>query len=79
MLVSTDYGLTWKKAKLTRPPAKYAWYTWESEASFGGNGYYEIWARAYDNKGSTQPVRQPWNPKGYLGNVIHRIPVLVAA
>ena len=79
VLVSTDYGLTWKKAKLTRPPAKYAWYTWESEASFGGKGYYEIWARAYDNKGSTQPVRQPWNPKGYLGNVIHRIPVLVAA
>ena len=78
VLVSTDYGLTWKRAKLMRPPNKYAWNSWETELSFGTKGYYEIWARAYDNKGGTQPIRQPWNPKGYLGNVIHRIPVLVA-
>ncbi|MFQ6023647.1 MAG: sulfite oxidase [Acidiferrobacterales bacterium] len=79
VLVSTDYGLTWQRAKLSRPPNNYAWYSWETAVSFGGKGYYEIWARAYDNKGGTQPFRQPWNPKGYLGNVIHRIPVLVAA
>ena len=41
-------------------------------------GYHEIWARAWDQNGNTQPPIQPWNPKGYLGNVIHRVPLTVA-
>lgn len=77
VLVSTDYGIRWQKAKLTQPPNKYAWYRWETEVSFARKGYYEIWARAFDDKGNAQPFRQPWNPKGYLGNVIHRLPVRV--
>lgn len=75
--VSTDYGITWKKAKLNRAPNKYAWQRFSSDVSFSGKGYYEIWARAFDNDGNAQPFRQPWNPKGYLGNVIHRVPVLI--
>ena len=35
--------------------------------------------RAFDDAGNAQPFRQPWNPKGYLGNVIHRVPVVVSA
>ena len=75
--ISTDYGLNWEKAKLNPLPNKYAWNTFETELTFPDRGYYEIWARAVDDKGNTQPARQPWNPKGYLGNVIHRVPVLV--
>jgi len=77
VLISTDYGITWKQAKLTQPANKYAWYHFDSEVSFDGKGYYEIWARAFDQKGDAQPFRQPWNPKGYMGNVIHRVPVLI--
>ena len=75
--VSTDFGLNWQEAKLRKPPNKYAWYRWESELKFPDKGYYEIWARATDADGRTQPIRQPWNPKGYLGNLVHRVPVLV--
>ena len=75
--VSTDYGVTWKKAKLDRAPNKYAWQRFNTTVSFAGKGYYEIWARAFDGNGNAQPFQQPWNPKGYLGNVIHRVPVLV--
>jgi DMSO/TMAO reductase YedYZ molybdopterin-dependent catalytic subunit len=78
VLISTDYGINWKDAKLTAPSNKYAWYHFDSEVAFDGKGYYEIWARAFDKQGNAQPFRQPWNPKGYLGNVIHRVPVLVA-
>lgn len=78
VLVSTDYGLGWKEARLTPPASKYAWYRFETAVSFPGKGYYEIWARAFDDEGNSQPFRQPWNPRGYLGNVIHRVPVLVA-
>lgn len=77
VMVSTDYGINWKKAKLTKPADKYAWYHFDTDVKFDGKGYHEIWARAFDNKGNAQPFRQPWNPKGYLGNVIHRVPVLI--
>ena len=33
---------------------------------------------ALAKNGNTQPAHQPWNPKGYLGNVIHRLPVQVS-
>ena len=76
--ISTDYGMHWEKAKVSDPPNKYAWYTFETEVAFPNKGYYEVWARAEDNEGDTQPIRQPWNPKGYLGNVMHRVPVRCA-
>ena len=75
--ISTDYGNSWQKAKLAPAKNKYAWQTFTAETNFKDRGYYEVWARATDDKGNAQPFRQEWNPKGYLGNVIHRIPVFV--
>ncbi|RKU06067.1 molybdopterin containing oxidoreductase [Candidatus Poribacteria bacterium] len=77
--ISTDFGIRWQETRLIQPANRYAWYHWETEIIFGNRGYYEIWARAFDDKGEAQPFSQPWNPKGYLGNVIHRLPVLIAA
>lgn len=77
--ISTDFGIRWQETQLIQPANRYAWYHWETEISFENRGYYEIWARAFDNKGNAQPFSQPWNPKGYLGNVIHRVPVIVSA
>ena len=78
VLVSTDFGIQWHEATLTPPANKYAWYNWSAQLALANRGYYEIWARAFDRAGNAQPFRQPWNPKGYLGNVIHRVPVLVS-
>ena len=77
VLVSTDFGIQWQETKLTPPSNKYAWNHWETELTFTNKGYYEIWARAYDDAGNAQPFTQPWNPKGYVGNVIHRLPVFI--
>ncbi|WP_019024762.1 MULTISPECIES: sulfite oxidase [unclassified Thioalkalivibrio] len=78
--ISTDFGLNWEKADLKGDPVnKYAWVHFEKELSFENRGYYEIWARAVDDKGNTQPIVQPWNPRGYDGNIVHKIPVTVAA
>ena len=79
VLVSTDFGLQWQETRLIPPSNRYAWSHWETELALANKGYYEIWARAYDNTGAAQPFTQPWNPKGYLGNVIHRVPVSVVA
>lgn len=75
--LSTDYGVTWREAKLQPGPNRYAWSRFEATIPFDKPGYYEIWARAFDDAGDAQPFRQPWNPKGYLGNVIHRVAVRV--
>ena len=77
--ISTDFGIRWQETQLIQPANQYAWYHWETEITFGNKGYYEIWARAFDDKGNAQPFSQPWNPKGYLGNIIHRVPVMVSA
>jgi DMSO/TMAO reductase YedYZ molybdopterin-dependent catalytic subunit len=76
--VSTDNGADWKDAMITAPPNRYAWYRWESRMSFPREGKYEIRARAFDDRGNAQPFQQAWNPRGYLGNVIHSVTVSVA-
>ena len=78
VVVSTDFGLQWQETRLIQPSNRYAWCHWETELTFANKGYYEIWARASDETGAAQPFTQPWNPKGYLGNVIHRVPVLIS-
>ena len=79
VLVSTDFGIQWQETRLIPPSNRYAWSNWETELTFANRGYYEIWARAYDDAGNAQPFSQPWNPKGYLGNVIHRVPISITA
>lgn len=77
--VSTDFGINWIETELTPPSNRYAWYHWETDITLTNKGYYEIWARAYSDIGNAQPFTQPWNPKGYLGNVIHRVPTSITA
>lgn len=78
MEVSFDYGATWKKANLTKPVNQTAWQQWNIDIDLPQVGYYELWARATDTHGVSQPVVQPqWNPKGYLFNGCHRIAVRV--
>jgi DMSO/TMAO reductase YedYZ molybdopterin-dependent catalytic subunit len=76
--VSIDFGATWKKAKLQPPPNKYSWQRWSADLEFPSEGYYEVWARATDDRGVSQPFAVAWNPKGYLANAMHRIAVTVA-
>jgi sulfite oxidase len=78
--ISTDYGVTWKPAKVDVPPNKYAWQRFTASVDLPSAGYYEVWAKATDAKGVTQPfVAGNWNPQGYGGNPINRIRVLVAS
>ena len=78
MSVSIDFGSTWHKCKLSGPVNRFAWQHFDAEVSFPQKGYYEVWARATDTNGVSQPMLVPgWNPKGYLNNACHRIAVKV--
>ena len=76
--VSIDFGATWQKANLGKPKNKYDWQRWTANVKLPSDGYYEIWTRATDEKGTMQPHQAGfWNPQGYGGNAMHRIAVLV--
>jgi len=74
--VSIDFGATWIKASLDQAANRFAWQHWNADVEFPEIGYYEIWAKATDSTGRSQPMVLPgWNPKGYLNNACHRIAV----
>ena len=76
--VSIDFGRTWQRAHLWDPVSNGSWANWDFLTRFPTRGYYEIWARAVDDQGHSQPMVVPgWNPKGYLNNTCHRIAVHV--
>lgn len=76
--VSIDFGATWKRVETIRPKNRFDWTRWTGSVNFPSDGYYEVWAKATDNKGVSQPhVAGNWNPQGYGGNPMHRIAVLV--
>jgi len=77
---SIDFGMTWQKAKLLKPVNRLAWQHFQASAEFPETGYYEVWARAEDDAGRSQPMILPgWNPRGYLNNACHRVAVMVTA
>ncbi len=74
--LSTNFGASWHPAKLAAAPNRLAWQRFEGSVTPPLAGYYEIWARATDSAGISQPMLVPgWNPKGYLNNACHRIAV----
>ena len=78
LYVSNDFGITWNLAELSPPVNRLAWQRWHATFEFSESGYYEIWARAVDNQGHSQPMVLPgWNPRGYLNNATHRIAIQV--
>ena len=76
---SIDFGATWHGCNLKQAANQYSWQHFTAKINFPEKGYYEVWAKATDNKGISQPMVTPgWNPKGYLNNACHRIAIKVA-
>jgi DMSO/TMAO reductase YedYZ molybdopterin-dependent catalytic subunit len=76
--VSYDFGATWETADLDAPVNDGAWQNWRATLTLPQAGYYEIWARATDTDGVSQPHAVAWNPKGYINNAMHRVAVRAA-
>ena len=80
LFTSIDFGATWQKARLKNPANRLAWQHWTASVEFPEAGYYEVWARAEDEEGRSQPMILPgWNPRGYLNNACHRVAVMATA
>lgn len=78
VFISIDFGATWLPSALEGAVNRLAWQNWETWVQFPEPGYYEVWARAMDLQGRSQPMVVPgWNPRGYLNNACHRVAVQV--
>jgi DMSO/TMAO reductase YedYZ molybdopterin-dependent catalytic subunit len=74
--VSVNHG-PWQKARLADVAAAHAWQQWEFLAGGLAPGETSIRARAADLTGRIQPEQPEWNRRGYGGNFIHEVVVLV--
>lgn len=76
--VSVDRGLTWTSAQLLGRNGAGNWVRFRYTLPTLAAGPYELWARATDNHGRTQPSTVPPNSGGYLFGAIVRHPITVA-
>jgi DMSO/TMAO reductase YedYZ molybdopterin-dependent catalytic subunit len=77
--VSDDLGSTWQPAEVDEPVAPFAWQSWRLQWQPRAAGATELWSRATDVAGATQPIDPSWNLGGYQTNAVHRVPVVVDA
>jgi DMSO/TMAO reductase YedYZ molybdopterin-dependent catalytic subunit len=72
--LSFDGGVSWQTAGLGPLPDRFAWRRFTYTAANPPLGDVEIVARATDADGRMQPLQSvPWNPRGYLNNLCHRV------
>jgi sulfane dehydrogenase subunit SoxC len=76
--VSTDGGGSWADARLDQPGGPHAWTGWSFDWT-AEPGSYELWSRATDVTGATQPLDPDWNLHGVENNGVQRVPVVVSA
>ena len=75
--VSADGGTTWQAAALGADLGHYSFRGWTAAVTLAP-GDHALKVRATSNAGETQPVEQPWNPSGYLRNLIETTAVRAA-
>jgi DMSO/TMAO reductase YedYZ molybdopterin-dependent catalytic subunit len=78
VLLSFDRGHNWRPAEFQAPDSPYAWCQWSAHATLKP-GVHEIWSRAIDALGRTQPLDGSifWNPNGYEWTGVYKIEVTV--
>jgi sulfite dehydrogenase len=75
--VSTDGGQNWQDATLGEDLGRYSFRGWQAPVTLQP-GEHALQVRAVSNAGETQPTKQPWNPSGYLRNLVETTNVRAA-
>jgi len=74
---SLDGGNRWVEARLVGPAAPEAWRLWDFQIDNVPPGEYRVLARATNEAGESQPMKAPWNAKGYGNNAVAEASVTV--
>ena len=72
--ISTDNGKSWTQATPGSQVGEFCWQLWSATVTIA-NSESGLCVRATDSLGNSMPETVPWNPKGYLYNAWHQVPV----
>ena len=77
--VSLDQGRSWQEASLEPAAGRYGWCLWTLSVELG-TGEHEVWVRARDDAGNTQPLdgTVAWNPDGYEWNGVDKVTITLS-
>ncbi|MGU7771367.1 molybdopterin-dependent oxidoreductase [Burkholderia sp. MR1-5-21] len=78
VLFSHDGGASWSAARLGKDYGKYSFRRWEAQFTPHRAGQAVLQVKAVNDDGVEQPDTPPWNPAGYMRNVVESTKVFVA-
>lgn len=73
--ISADLGVTWLNAIVEPAHASGGWQEFSVEIPLKADA--TLWSRASDSAGHTQPLKQEWNPGGYVRNAVDAVKISV--
>lgn len=76
--VSTDGGRSWRDATLAEGTARYAWRQWHAAVAPPTSGQLVLVARAVTTAGTTQPLHEVRNERGYENNAARPVRIEIA-
>src|SRR5687767_1034684 len=76
--ISTDGGRGWRNATLAEGIARYAWRQWHADIEPGASGQLVLLARAVTGGGTTQPLQEVRNERGYENNAARPVRIEIA-
>jgi DMSO/TMAO reductase YedYZ molybdopterin-dependent catalytic subunit len=76
--VSSDGGGSWRDATLSEGTGRYAWRQWHAAVSPRASGQLVLVARAVTNAGTTQPLDEARNERGYENNAVRPVRIEIA-
>lgn len=79
VVVSEDQGKSWMGAELSAELGRYAFREWTLQYTPKRAGSVELWVRATNRLGQSQPIEPLWNPAGYMRNCVEPVTLKISA
>lgn len=79
VVVSEDQGRTWVGAQLGAELGRYAFREWTLQYTPKRAGSVDLWVRATNRLGQSQPIEPLWNPSGYMRNCVEPVTLKINA
>jgi len=76
--LSADGGRRWRQATLAEGFARYAWRQWHADIAPSASGQLVLLARAVTSAGTTQPLQEVRNERGYENNAARPVRIEIA-
>jgi DMSO/TMAO reductase YedYZ molybdopterin-dependent catalytic subunit len=78
VVFSADGGTSWQETALGKDYGRYSFRRWHTSFVPKRSGTYKLMVNATNSNNVSQPATAPWNPGGYMRNVVEEVTVHTA-